>query len=162
MSVLAWVANFNSSPSTNCSLQNSVLSNQKCQKVDFSCCSVVMAQSEWNSTCCNPFNVRGYNSKQKNLRPVVSRWMCEKAPHISISACICDSCRKKLSRAFIPDVHVESADTNSDSDAEDTSLQQPSPLEDSSTQPSVFEEDTHRSSTDILNFASLTRSFLFI
>ena len=114
--------------------------------MDFSCCSVVMAQPEWKSTCCNPFNVRGHTSKRKNLRPV-SRWMCEKAPHISIGARICDSCRKKLSRAFIPDV---SADTNSDSDAEDSSLQQPSSLEeDSSIQPSLFEEDSQPSSASL-------------
>ena len=35
---------------------------------------------------------------------------------------------------------MESADTNSDSDAEDSSLQQPSSLEDSSIQPSLFED----------------------
>ena len=105
-----------------------------------------MAQPEWKSTCCNPFNVRGHTSKRKNLRPV-SKWMCEKAPHISIGARICDS-YKKLSRAFTPDVHVESADTNSDSDAEDSSLQQPSSLEDSSIQPSLF-EDSQPSSASI-------------
>ena len=116
--------------------------------IDFSC-SVVMAQPEWKSTCCIPFNVHAHTSKRKNLRPV-SRWMFEKAPHISISARICDTCRKKLSRAFIPDVHVESADTNSDSDAEDSSLQQPSSLEkDSSIQPSLFEEDSQPSSASL-------------
>ena len=116
--------------------------------MDFSC-SVVMAQPEWKSTCCNPFNVRGHTSKRKNLRPV-SGWMCEKAPHISIGARICDSCRKKLSRASIPDVQVESADTNSDSDTEDSSLQQPSSLEeDSSIQPSFCEEDSQPSSASL-------------
>ena len=60
----------------------------------------------------------------KNLRPV-SGWMREKAPNISIGARICDTCRKKLSSwAFIPDVPVVSADTNSNCDAEDSSLQQ--------------------------------------
>ena len=74
-----------------------------------------------------------------------------KAPHISIGAHICDSCRKKLSRAFIPDVHVESADINSDSDAEDSSLQQPSSLEEnSSIQPSLFEEDSQPSSASLV------------
>lgn len=76
--------------------------------------------------------------------------MCEKAPHISIGARICDFCRKKLGRAFIPDVHVESADTSSDSDAEDTLLQQPSSLEeDSSIQPLLLEEDSHQSSASL-------------
>ena len=98
-----------------------------------------MAQPEWKNTCCNPFNVRGHTSNQKNLRPV-SGWMCENAPHISIGARICDSCREKLSRASISDVHVESADTNSNSDAEDSWLQKPSPLEDSSIQPSFLKK----------------------
>ena len=45
---------------------------------------------------------------------------------------------------------MESADTNSDSDAEDSSLQQPSSLEeDSFIQPSLFEEDSQPSSASL-------------
>ena len=45
---------------------------------------------------------------------------------------------------------MESEDTNSDSDAEDSSLQQPSSLEeDSSMQPSLFEEDSQPSTTSL-------------
>ena len=64
-----------------------------------------MAELEWKSTCCNPFNVCGHTSKRKNLRPV-TKWMCEKVPHISIGARICDSCRKKPSVLIVPDVYV--------------------------------------------------------
>ena len=117
--------------------------------VDFSSFFVKMAQPEWKIACCNPFNVRGHTFKRKNLRPV-TRWMCEKAPHISIGARICDSCRKKLSRAFIPDVCVESADAHSDSDAEDFLQQRPSLLEgDSAIQPSLFEEHSQPSSASL-------------
>ena len=46
---------------------------------------------------------------------------------------------------------MESADTNSDSDAEDSSLQQPSSLEeDSSIQPSLFKEDSQPSSASLV------------
>ena len=92
-----------------------------------------MAQLEWKNTCCNPFNVCGHTSKRKNLRPV-TKWMCEKAPHISVSARICDSCRKKLSVVVIPepvelasspglfndpgDKAIVESDTNSDCDIE--------------------------------------------
>ena len=45
---------------------------------------------------------------------------------------------------------MDSADTNSDSDAEDSSLQQPSSLEeDSSIQPSLFKEDSRSSSASL-------------
>ena len=53
-----------------------------------------MAQS-----CCNPFDIPGHtwSSRRKNLR-LVTAWMCERAPHISIDSKICDTCRKKLSK----------------------------------------------------------------
>ena len=46
----------------------------------------------------------GHTSVRKNFRPV-TKWMREKAPHFSIDACICDSCRKNLSFLVIPDVY---------------------------------------------------------
>ena len=92
--------------------------------------------------------MRGHTSKRKNLRPV-TKWMCEKAPHVSIGTRICDSCRKKLSAVVIPDVPVES-DTNSDCDTEelvDYSVCSLQPVDDFSIHPSLFEDDPQPSLT---------------
>ena len=53
---------------------------------------------------------------------------------------------------------MESADTNSDSDAEDSSLQQPSSLEDSSIQPSFFEDSQPSSASLALANQCLKKS----
>ena len=92
--------------------------------------------------------MRGHTSKRKNLRPV-TKWMCEKAPLVSIGTRICDSCRKKLSAVVIPAVPVES-DTNSDCDTEelvDYSVCSLQPADDSSIHPSLFEDDPQPSLT---------------
>ena len=56
-----------------------------------------MAQSQWVSSCCNPFGQPRHSSKRKNLRPVLA-WMCEKMSSLNIGAKICDDCRKKLAQ----------------------------------------------------------------
>ena len=56
-----------------------------------------MAQSQWSNSCCNPFDYRNHSYKRKNLRPV-AKWMCERAPSISLGCKICDNCRKKLAK----------------------------------------------------------------
>ena len=56
-----------------------------------------MAQSQWSNTCCNPFDQHNHSYKRKNLRPV-TKWMCERAPSISMGSKICDNCRKKLAK----------------------------------------------------------------
>ena len=67
-----------------------------------------MAQSQWRSTCWNPFNKSNHNAKRKNLRPV-TRWMCEQAANISVGMRICDSCRKALTRTppCLPEVESQ-------------------------------------------------------
>ena len=42
-----------------------------------------MAQSQWRNSCCNPFDHCNHSYKRKNLRPV-AKWMCERAPSISL------------------------------------------------------------------------------
>ena len=72
-----------------------------------------MAQPEWKNVCCNPFERQDHSSRKKNLRPV-SKWMCEKAPSISLREKICDDCRKKLSK--VPATTVSDSEVESDTD----------------------------------------------
>ena len=65
-----------------------------------------MAQLQWTSVCCNPFNKPGHSSKKRNLRPVLS-WMCEKVPSLTLGAKICDDCRKKVASIPTPEAKSE-------------------------------------------------------
>ena len=82
--------------------------------------SVYMAQS-----CCNPFDIPGHNwsSRKKNLR-LVTPWMCERAPQISVGSKICDTCRKKLSKE--PSIPIPYPDSPC-SEVEDAEAYIPSP-----------------------------------
>ena len=79
-----------------------------------------MAQS-----CCNPFDIPGHNwsSRKKNLR-LVTPWMCERAPQISVGSKICDTCRKKLSKE--PSIPIPYPDSPC-SEVEDAEAYIPSP-----------------------------------
>ena len=65
-----------------------------------------MAQLQWTSACCNPFNKPGHSPKKRNLRPVLS-WMCEKVPSLTLGAKICDDCRKKEASIPTPEAKSE-------------------------------------------------------
>ena len=76
-------------------------------------------------SCCNPFDIPGHawSSRKKNLR-LVTAWMCESAPHVSIGSRICDTCRKKLSKeppVLIPEPLIPEPDSPSP-DAEETEV----------------------------------------
>lgn len=55
-----------------------------------------MAQSQWVSSCSNTFESI-QSGKTKILRPI-SRWMCYRAPSVSMGSKICDGCQRKLAK----------------------------------------------------------------
>ena len=59
--------------------------------------SSAKAQSQWRSTCCNPFKISGHTAKRSALRSVTN-WMCEKHSQVQRGSKICDTCRKKLAK----------------------------------------------------------------
>ena len=75
----------------------------------------IMAQSQWSNTCCNPFDQHNHSYKRKNLRQV-TKWMCERAPSISMGSKICDNCRKKLAK--IPTTSQVSSASELESESE--------------------------------------------
>lgn len=83
----------------------------------------IMAQIQWRSTCCNPFNINGHTGKKS----AVSSWMCEKYPQIKPGCRICGSCRMKLAKAS------QDLDVDKDSDSDSSA--------DSPTDVTVLEED---------------------
>ena len=74
-----------------------------------------MPESQWRTTCYSPFERHNHSSIKKYLRPV-TKWMCNKAPSISMGSKICDDCRKKLAKtSSIPTIPQDIA---SESDVE--------------------------------------------
>lgn len=71
--------------------------------------------AQWTNSCCNPFNQHNHSYKRRNFRPV-SRWMCERAPSISLGSKICDDCRKKLAK--VPTTPQDSSASESESESE--------------------------------------------
>ena len=79
-----------------------------------------MAKQQWNQKCCNPFQKENHDwkTRQKSLR-IVSDWMCEKCPSISLELKICDACRKQLYQ--LPDPTMPSELESSEPDSAESS-----------------------------------------
>ena len=79
-------------------------------------------------SCCNPFDIQGHywSTRGKNLRPV-TEWMCNRAPHLSVSTMICDTCRKKVSK-MVPPQPVLLSLPNTPSQANSVSFPEAEPL----------------------------------
>ena len=73
--------------------------------------------SQLSNTCCNPFDQHNHSSKRKNLRQV-TKWMCERAPYMSIGSNICDNCRKKLAKIPTTPQVSSASELQSESDSE--------------------------------------------
>ena len=95
--------------------------------------STAKAHSQWRSTCCNPFSIRGHTARKSALRPVAN-WMCEKHPLVQMGSKICDTCRKKLAKfSEVPTSGLESdlspcTPSDSSSDSETIEEEQYDPL----------------------------------
>ena len=95
--------------------------------------STTKAHSQWRSTCCNPFSIRGHMARKSALRPVTI-WMCEKHPLVQMGSKICDTCRKKLAKfSEVPTSGLESdlspcTPSDSSSDSETIKGEQYDPL----------------------------------